>query len=304
VNIDEVASLARLVAGWEDTEPAVKPLAGGTTNQNFRVDVGDRSYVIRIPGERTALLGVDHDVEVEVARRAADLGIGPPVFGKLPGYPTLITTLVPGDHARSTADFAAPPRLESVVAAVAKLHRSGPVKGEFPIHRIVERHARDAEQHGATIPALYDDLHELSSDIERAFAASPQPAVPCHNDLIPGNVLFDDDRVWLLDYEYAGMNDGFFDLANLSVNVGLGSDDDERVLTAYFGRVTRADWARLQLMKVLSEMREGMWAVVQQAISTLDGFDFVTYAQERLARAARLAARRETARWLADAASS
>ena len=127
------------------------------------------------------------------------------------------------------------------------------------------------------------------------------PTVPCHNDLLPGNILFADDRVWLLDFEYAGMNDRCFDLANLSVNCGLDTAADEALLTYYFGDVTAGRWARLQLMKVMSEFREGMWAVVQQAISTLDT-DFVTYADERLANCERLAASPEFERWLTEAA--
>jgi thiamine kinase-like enzyme len=107
--------------------------------------------------------------------------------------------------------------------------------------------------------------------------------------------------VWLLDFEYAGMNDPFFDLGNLSVNSALNPAADERMLALYFGQITRASWARLQLMKMMSEFREGMWAVVQQAISKLDT-DFVAYANERLGNCERLAARPEFETWLTDAA--
>ena len=86
---------------------------------------------------------------------------------------------------------------------------------------MVEWHARDAAAYGAVIPTAYDRLHAQSQRIEAAFAAAPMPPVPCHNDLLPGNVLFEEDtgsangsRVWLLDFEYAGMNDRFFDLGN------------------------------------------------------------------------------------------
>jgi len=115
--------------------------------------------------------------------------------------------------------------------------------------------------------------------------------------------LFDEegDRVWLLDFEYAGMNDRFFDLGNLSVNCGLDKAADRELLRLYFGEVTASRWARLQLMKVMSEFREGMWAVVQQAISTLDT-DFVSYADERLGNCERLAAQPKFEQWLADAA--
>ena len=303
VDAGEVAELLRRVAGWEDATPAVAALPGGITNQNFRAEIDGQAYVVRIPGANTELLGVDHDREAEVVALAADLGIGPPVVTGLPGYPTLITRFVAGSHASSASEFTASPRLEAVVAAIRLLHGVAPVKGRFPIHRVVEHHARDAADRGVTVPRAFDELHRLSSAIETAFAAAPRPDVLCHNDLLPANVLFDHDRVWLLDYEYAGMNDVSFDLANLSVNAGMTPDDDERLLTAYDGAVTDSGWARLQLMKVLSELREGMWAVVQQAISTLEGFDYEGYAADRLANAQRLGARPETGRWLADAAS-
>ena len=272
-------------------------MSGGITNRNYVVAFEGDQYVVRIPGERTNLLGIDRRHEAEASRRAADLGIGPWVLGELPGVGTQITELVPGHHL-DDIEFAA--RLDDVVELLRRFHDSGPLAGQFPIHRVVEWHARDASSHGAIPPAAYERLHQQSRHIETAFAAAPMPHRPCHNDLLPANVLFSADRVWLLDYEYAGMNDVFFDLANLSVNSSFGSAADERLLRLYFGDITPSAWARLQLMKVMSEFREGMWAVVQQAISTLDT-DFVTYAAERLANCERLAAHPDFSRWLHDA---
>lgn len=294
----EIEALVSTVPSWQGRSATLRPLHGGITNRNFVVTVDDRDYVMRIPGERTELLGIDRANESEAAERAAQLGIGPPVLGELPTVGTLITELVDGHHLEPDA-FAT--RIGDVVDLLRRFHRSGAVAGAFPIHRVVEWHARDATIHGVIPPGGYDRLHQHSRRIEAAFAASPMATVPCHNDLLPANVLFGDDRVWLLDFEYAGMNDVFFDLGNLSVNCALSEESDADLLTAYFGSVTRVRWARLQLMKIMSEFREGMWAVVQQAISTLDT-DFVTYADERLSSCERLAARPEFATWLTDAA--
>jgi thiamine kinase-like enzyme len=119
--------------------------------------------------------------------------------------------------------------------------------------------------------------------IESVFVRDGRPKVLCHNDLLPANVLFDGEHGWLIDYEYAGMNEAMFDLANLSVNAGLGPTADDRVLERYLGEPpTDATRWRLGLMKVVSEMREGMWALVQQGVSNLEGFDFAAYADERL----------------------
>ncbi len=292
-----IEDVIRQVPGWARTPLGLRPLQGGITNRNYVVTVRGVEYVVRFPGERTELLGIDRANEAVAAARAAELDIGPPVFGELPGVGTLITELVPGHHV-SAEQFVE--RLPDVVGLLHRFHESGAIDGTFPIHRVVEWHARDAGAHGVIAPSSYERLHQVSRRIERAFAAAPVPPVLCHNDLLPANVLFGDDRVWLLDFEYAGMNDVFFDLANLSVNSEFTAAADEQLLRLYFGDITRSGWARLQLMKVMSEFREGMWAVVQQAISTLDT-DFVTYADERLHNCERLAAVPQFEGWLEDA---
>ncbi len=297
-----IEDLLRQVPGWERSEMTITPLHGGITNTNFVARIDGEPRVVRVPGERTELLGIDRANEAEAAMRVATLGIGPAVIATLPEIGTLITALVPGGHLDPEPFIR---RLPQVVELLHTFHDSGPLNGAFPIHRVVEWHARDAVEQGGTVPAAYDRLHAQSERIEQAFAVAPLPIVPCHNDLLPGNVLFEEGdrgRAWLLDFEYAGMNDRFFDLGNLSVNCGLDAAADEELLRLYFGESTPARWARLQLMKMMSEFREGMWAVVQQAISTLDT-DFVTYANERLGNCEHLAAQPQFEQWLTDATS-
>jgi thiamine kinase-like enzyme len=298
MTIPTVEQLERSIPDWAGRRIAVSPLTGGITNRNYVVVVDGRRFVARVPGERTELLAISRVHEAEAARRAAELGIAPPVVGELADVGTLITEMVGGMHLEPDSFVE---RLDEVVSILRRFHDSGPIGGTFPIHRVVEWHARDAARFGVEPPSAYQRLHDVSERIESVFASAPSSPAPCHNDLLPGNVLFDGDRVWLLDFEYAGMNDRFFDLANLSVNCGLTADADERLLRLYFGQVTSSGWARLQLMKVMSELREGMWAVVQQAISTLDT-DFVAYADERLENCERLAASPEFTDWLGDAA--
>jgi thiamine kinase-like enzyme len=296
VNIQDM--IKRDFPQWSSLDLALRPLAGGITNRNYLVSADGGDYVVRIPGERTELLGIDRANEAEAAYRAASLGIAPPVIGELTSVGTLVTELVEGSHLEPAAFVA---RLDDVAALVRTFHDTEPLDGAFPIHRVVEWHARDAARFGVRLPGLVDSLMSVSRQIETAFAKSPEPLVPCHNDLLPGNVLFGPDRVWLLDFEYAGMNDRYFDLGNLSVNCGLDEAAEQEFLRAYFGSVTNRAVARLTLMKIMSEFREGMWAVVQQAISTLDT-DFKSYADERLTNCQRLANSGSLAATLARAA--
>ena len=108
--------------------------------------------------------------------------------------------------------------------------------------------------------------------------------MPCHNDLLNANFIHDGERVRIVDWEYAGMGDRFFDLGNLSVNNGFSDGDDEALLAAYFDEPCGdRRFAALRLMRIMSDFREGMWGVVQRGISELD-FDFAAYADEHLTR--------------------
>jgi len=108
---------------------------------------------------------------------------------------------------------------------------------------------------------------------------------PCHNDLLNANFIDDGNRIRIVDWEYAGMGDPFFDLGNFSVNHQLTPEQDAYLLTAYDGtdEPDAPRLARLTLMRVVSDFREAMWGVLQQAISTLE-VDFVAYADEHFDR--------------------
>ena len=128
-----LAALVRRVPGWQDRQIELTHLHGGITNTNYVAVIDGVSAVVRVPGERTELLGIDRANEAEAALRAAELGIAPAVLGKLPSIGTLITVLVPGRHLEPTPFTH---RLPDVVRLLQTFHRSGPLRGAFPIHRV------------------------------------------------------------------------------------------------------------------------------------------------------------------------
>ena len=123
----------------------------------------------------------------------------------------------------------------------------------------------------------------IARRIELAFLGNPVELRPCHNDLLNANFIDDGERIRIVDWEYAGMGDPFFDLGNFSVNHGLSPDEDAVLLEGYEGEVRSSRAARLRLMRITSDFREAMWGVLQQGISTLD-VDFVAYAAEHFDR--------------------
>ncbi len=260
-------AILRSVPGWADVEFDVVPLEGGITNRNYVVTVAGTRYVLRVPGHDTELLGIDRANEHRAAVVAAESGVGPEVVAFLPDSGCFVSLFVEGAHVPED-ELRSGEALELVVASVKRLHACPPIPSTFPVFRIVERYRQTAAAREITVPPAYDPAHALAGRIEAAFEASPSPLATCHNDLLNANFLRDGEHVWIVDYEYAGMGDVFFDLGNLAVNNGLGEDARERLLHHYFlGDVVARHRARLALMMLMSDLREAMWGVVQQAIS-------------------------------------
>jgi thiamine kinase-like enzyme len=264
---------------WPDGGAQVAALSGGITNHNFRVDVRGESFVLRMGGAQTGLLGIDRQVEYQASLRAAEVGLGPEVAGYFREEGWLVTRFIDG-RPIPLGEMQRPESIRRVVAALRKFHDAAPIPGRFDAHEVVEEYRREAEAHGVVIPDAYRSAHEMSERIQRLRGT--QPLVPCHNDLLNANFL-DDGEIKIVDWEYAGMGDRFFDLANLSVNHDFGDAEDDVLLAAYFGEATAPDVASLGMMKFMSDFREAMWGVLQSGISELD-FDFNAYAAKHFER--------------------
>ena len=257
---------------WPGQPVEVEQLGGGITNHNFKVVVGGETLVLRIGGKDTELLGIDREHEHEAAVLAAELGIGPEVAGFDHGV--LVTRFAEGEVGRADPGL--------VGELLRRLHSARPIAGRFDSFRVVETYAATAREHGVAPPEEFERAHELAQQIESTRSAAP--FVTCHNDLLAANFIDDGHRLWIVDWEYAGMGDPFFDLGNFSVNNGL-DDQGERALLASYGST---DLAALIVMRFMSDFREAMWGVVQQAISELD-FDFAAYTDEHFERLMRTA---------------
>jgi Ser/Thr protein kinase RdoA (MazF antagonist) len=239
------------------------PLDGGITNRNWRVGLGEGEYVVRVCARGVDVLGIDRDCEHEAARRAAELGVGPEVAAWLPDDGVLVTRWVDGGGADPRE------HIDEVATALRAFHAGPPLTATFDVPSLVRRQL-----------ALLDDVPAV---VERALAVAPRATgrVPCHNDLLGANFVRDGERVLIVDWEYAGMNDRLFDLANLSVNNGFTEDDERALLRAYFGDDGRL--AELHRWRIASDLREAAWGLVQAVRSDLD-VDFAAYAREHLER--------------------
>jgi thiamine kinase-like enzyme len=275
-------------------EPA--PLEGGITNRNFRVTLGGSDYVIRQPGKDTDLLGIDREAESLANEAAAHLGIAPAVVAVLEDC--LVTSFIACQSmtAGEIADDA-----ERIAGALRSFHDSEVrLPASFWVPDLLADYAAIVYGRGGTVPAGYTELLAVAAQIAAVLALARR--CPCHNDLLAGNIIrAHDDRIMIVDWEYAGMGDPRFDLGNVSINNDFDDEADERLLLAYYGEApSDGRRAALKLMRVLSDAREAAWGVVQAEISELD-FDFGGYAREHLERLHAAVAQPQFEEWLATA---
>jgi thiamine kinase-like enzyme len=259
----------------------VTPLTGGITNHNYRVEAGGRTYVLRIAGQNTAQLGIDRDREHACAVVVAAAGVGAEVVAYLPEHGALLARFLHG-QVLTVDGVRHDDVLQRAVAAIARLHAAPPVPGEFSAFQTIADYHDLAKSRAVSLPPdVSQAIAELKS-LEQHVATSSAEC-PCHNDLLPGNLIDDGTTVRIIDWEYAGMGDQFFDLGNFAENHRLEASQERQLLRMYFGLERTADLARLRAMRRVSALREAMWGFAQVGISQLD-FDFASYAREHMQR--------------------
>jgi thiamine kinase-like enzyme len=293
--------LAAIVARLEpelgllDGDP--QPLDGGITNRNYRLRMGGEDLVLRLCDPGAGVLGIDRSTEEIASRRAAAERIAPPVVAFLSDVPALVTRWLPGGDL-TPEEVRTPDVLAQIAELLRRLHGTPALPSAFAVFRIVEEQRAAA----AALPASYETLLGLAHRVEGALTGPEHVPVSCHNDLLTANFVRDGSRVCIVDWEYAGMNDRYFDLGNLSVNNGFDEQLDRALLELYFDEeVTERRFATLQLMRLISDFREAMWGAVQQGRSDLD-FDYAGYAAEHFERLERAAADPRVEEWLTVAA--
>ncbi len=278
---DELVRAMQKVPELAGRELTLTPISGGITNRNFRVGASDTTerWVIRLAGNDTHLLGISREVEHAATVAAAGVGVGPEVtaFIRPEGY--LVTRFIVGSAVSQEA-ARRPETLRRVADSLRRIHDGPAIPGLFIPLRICEAYRALAIARGVEIPPEYEDAAAVGRRIERALLADPIELRPCHNDLLNANFIDDGTRIRIIDWEYAGMGDPYFDLGNFSINHELSEAEDRILLEAYAGEVRESRLARLTLMRVVSDFREAMWGVLQQGVSTLD-VDFVGYASRR-----------------------
>jgi thiamine kinase-like enzyme len=264
------------------TDLKATPLGGGITKNNFRIDIGGESFVLRSVGADTELLGINREVEYAANLAAGKLGIAPEVFYFIRPEGYLVTRFITG-RPILPGEICQPENICRVTEVLRKIHNMPDIPGTFDVFRVVADYSAIAHRYRVVFPEEFDQLIKRIHKAEQTLHVRPLTPRPCHDDLLNANFLAN-GQIYVLDWEYAGMGDIFFDLTNFSDHHELNDEQDRWLLNCYFREVTPTHWAHLKIMKIMSDLREATWGFVQIGISKLD-FNFREYADKFFGRA-------------------
>jgi thiamine kinase-like enzyme len=273
--------VARLDFWSSHVEP--EPLGGGITNSNFIVDDQGERFVVRV-GNDIPIHGVMRFNEIAAARAAFAVGISPEIVYSADGV--FIMRFIEG-QTLTEQEVREQQNLERIIPLIQVCHNEiprffqGPALVFWPFH-VCRNYIFTAREGNSRMIDSLPRFLDLNEELEKTVGEIK--LIFGHNDLLAANFIDDGQRLWLLDWDYAGYNSAIFDLANLSSNNELSSEQEDWILETYYQQpVTDRLRRRLAAMKCVSLLRETLWSIVSEIHSTID-FDYVNYTGKNLSR--------------------
>jgi thiamine kinase-like enzyme len=305
-NDQGVAQARRILAGLgpfagADERALTVTRLGGLTNLVFRIDKGAEHYVLRVPGKGTEEY-INRRHEAHAAREAARVAVSPEVLQFDGSTGVMVSRLVEGAVTMTPANFRSRPGAPGRAGAVLRqLHRSDArFNFRFELFAMIDEYLRVLQGKDTRLPDGYHAVVTEAGAVRTALQAQPLPSAACHCDPLCENFLDVGPRMWLVDWEYSGMNDPLWDLGDLSVEGGFSPAQDEEMIQAYFGGEPRpAERGRIVIYKAMCDLLWTLWGLIQYANQNpVD--DFWAYSLQRFERCKNLMATSEFARHLAS----
>ncbi|MFC3726879.1 phosphotransferase family protein [Neoaquamicrobium sediminum] len=281
--MDSLYTAIRNLPCWKG-DITISPLHGGLSNENFLVVDDAGKHVVRF-GDDYPFHHVHRERERMTARAAHEAGFAPALEFAQPG---VMVSQFLGAKTYGAEDVRA--NIGRVADLMRGFHTTMPthVTGAgfiFWVFHVIRDYARTLEAGNSRKVADLPGYLALAEEMEKAQL--PLPIVFGHNDLLPANLLDTSDRLWLIDFEYAGFSTAMFDLAGLSSNADFSTEESEALLEAYFDAPPSPELKRsLAAMQCASLLREAMWSMVSELHLDTPGVDFVAYSEENLERLA------------------
>jgi len=255
--------------GWDGSQYYVEEVSGGLTNKNYKLSFRDFAYFLREGSGDATVLGLSSQRDYENTRFAAALGIAPSIILYHPEYRLMASSFIPSIPFKWNDS-----NCSKVIQQLKQFHQSKILlPARFDPFKIIEDYGSKAKERGH----YWDELfwEPLLQKIQEVLPASP--LCPCHLDLHQFNFLDDGDKIWIVDWEYAGMATVLFDLSTWVSGDYLSEDEMWLLLHCYYSNPSFSNFAELYLNAILCDIRWGLWSLIQKSISPV-AFDYQAYA--------------------------
>lgn len=261
---------------------------GGLTNKNFRLETPRGRFVLRIPGAGTSEY-ISRSNEAHAARIAADAGVNAEILFFDENDGVMLCRYIDGAVTLNGERFKDLGAVARAAQSLRRVHECGkPFLNRFDLFQMIDEYLAILAKKNAALPAGYHTVKAEAEKVRAALAIRPLPLRPCHCDPLAENFLDTGERVFVIDWEYAGNNDPMWDLGDLSVEAGFGPEQDAALLQAYFaGQVPSADHGRMVLYKAMCDLLWTLWGIIQH-VNENPADDFWAYAVNRFERCKRL----------------
>ncbi len=289
---------------WHGKDVRWEVLGGGITNFNYLLTVAgvagaaESRYVLRIPGLGTDAF-IDRERELRNHAAAAGAGVTPPLLHVVePGHCTVVP-FIAGETMHPETIAGHPDRLEKIVGAIRAYHDKAVFDNEIDLFQMIRDYTAMARDVGAPRPAELERMFPIGEAIEAAMTRDRPSLTACHCDLLSENFILDGDgKMWVIDWEYGGMTDPYFDLGDFCVEHPLSAAEERAIITWYCGAMDEHRYSRMMLHKLVADLWWSIWAMIQSRLSKID-FDFHEYGMNRMRRFADNVANPGYKEWLA-----
>jgi len=285
--IKKVISVLNKVQGFESitvNDCKIKRL-GGMTNLVHLVKTKKINLIVRIAGKGTEEY-INREIEFKNASAAWRAGISAEIIWVDVKEGVMISKAINEIETMTPNLFSSRKGSPARAGfALAKLHNSGETFDfRFELFNMIDDYLKILSTKDVDLPEGYHDIVKAAEPVKESLEANPTPLAPCHCDPLCENFLDDGKNMWIVDWEYSGMNDPLWDLGDLSVEAGMNEVQENEMLEAYFGRApTSAQKGRVIIYKAMCDLLWTLWGLIQLADKNpVD--DFRTYSIERFER--------------------
>ena len=259
---------------------------GGLSNKNFKVTLNDKQYVLRVPGIGSEGMVV-REYEEQNSIQGSKMGINAPVLYfnkdtgiKLAEYIRNAETLNPATIQRKS-------HLRQIASLYQRLHQSNVrFNNDFNVFHEIQKYEQLMHHAHGNMYDGYDEVRDYVLSLEDRLNELGIQLKPCHNDAVPENFIKDDEgRIYLIDWEYSGMNDPFWEFAALFLESDFEEDNQEYFLDYYCENNIPAEAReKILIYEILQDILWAIWTVVKEA----QGDDFGSYGIDRFTRGLQL----------------